>query len=104
MGREKGKKKVDASRREKLVQDGIIKLMNNEQLGQSTAHGWEASKIIAELAKTPGGPKWLKWARKVAEGDVDARTRSGIPLARFTEKEEAAWGEEEDDFIYNGFD
>ena len=37
--------------------------------------------------------------------DVDARTRSGIPLARFTEKEERRWSEdwgEEDDEAYMG--
>ena len=38
---------------------------------------------------------------------MDARTRSGIPLARFTKKEEEAWGEEEEEdevFTYYGFD
>ena len=75
--------------------------MDKEQRSQWTARGWEASEILAELAKTPGGPEWLRAARKEAEGNVDARTRSGIPLARFTEKEERRWcedyGEEEDE-------
>ena len=108
-GREKGEKKVDDSRREKLVQDGIIELMNTEQLYRCNVNGWEASKIITELAKTPDGPEWLKEARKVAEEHVDARTRSGIPLARFTEEEERRWcedwGEEEDEvYMGDGFD
>ena len=61
--------------------------------------------ILAEIAAMPGGPEWLKPAREQAEEIVDARTRSGIPLARFTKKEEEAWGEEEDGvFIYYGFD
>ena len=57
--------------------------------------------VLALLAKAPGGPEWIKAARVKAECWVDTRTRSGIPLARFTEEEMAAW-EAEEELLYEG--
>ena len=61
------------------------------------ASGREASVILAEKVMGPGGPEWMKLARERAEAFVDARTRSGVPLARFTDEEEAAWSAQEEE-------
>jgi len=90
-----------ASRREKLVLDEMVEFLDETNWGVWIASGKEASVILAQVAKATGGPEWLKRARKEAEGYVDARTRSGIPLTRFNKKEEAAWCEEEEDSFYN---
>ena len=80
------------------VQCELIKLLGKEPGGaRRIASGREASVILAEKVMGPGGPEWMKLARERAEAFVDARTRSGVPLARFTDEEEAAWSAQEEE-------
>ena len=96
--RRKGKAQREDARREELVQCELIKLLGKELGGaRRIASGREASVILAEKVMEPGGPEWMKLARERAEVFVDARTRSGVPLARFTDEEEAAWSAQEEE-------
>ena len=65
------------------------------------SRGREASAILADMVKTPRGFERVQLARLEAKDWVDARTRSGIPLERFTEEEMAEW-EAEEELLYEG--
>ena len=101
-GKERHRKRKEDARREELVQYKLIKLLGESPGGAEwLASGREASAVLADLAKRPGGPEWLKAARVRAEDWVDDRTRCGIPLARFTEEENAEWDAKEE-MLYVG--